>query len=249
MEDINEVALRVAHEVVDGEVPTNLNDLLDLMANNYAPRLLAELQKDATPVAEVGINEPYLLVPYDEVGYGTKLYTHPQPKAAKPAPHVEEDAQPYAYEYDCGELAGASILHNGIRPVWFQGEPVPLFLSPQPKAATVPHGWKSLNDVQWMNIVNHDRAYENYSKEDAVHEAVKRTEAKLRELNAAPSLPAQSAIGLHAPAHVLDGCGLSFEQCAKIGRHFGVQPHEVDLIVKEAIRVTGHPSQSEGEQK
>lgn len=43
--------------------------------------------------------------------------------------------------------------------------------------------WKPLTDVQWMNIVNHDRAYESYSKDDAVHEAVKRTEAKLKEIN------------------------------------------------------------------
>lgn len=43
--------------------------------------------------------------------------------------------------------------------------------------------WKGLNDVQWMNIVNHERAYENYSKEDAVNRAVGLTEAKLKEIN------------------------------------------------------------------
>lgn len=36
-----------------------------------------------------------------------------------------------------------------------------------------------LADSQWMNIVNHDRAYENYDKEDAVHMAVKLTEARM----------------------------------------------------------------------
>lgn len=36
-----------------------------------------------------------------------------------------------------------------------------------------------LVDSQWMNIVNHDRAYENYDTEDAVHLAVKLTEARM----------------------------------------------------------------------
>jgi hypothetical protein len=45
--------------------------------------------------------------------------------------------------------------------------------------------WQGLNDVQWMNIVNHDHAYNSFTKDEAIHEAVKRTEAKLRELNAA----------------------------------------------------------------
>ncbi len=38
-----------------------------------------------------------------------------------------------------------------------------------------------LTDVQWMNIVNHDHAYAGYSKDDAVHLAVKMTVAKLEE--------------------------------------------------------------------
>lgn len=41
--------------------------------------------------------------------------------------------------------------------------------------------WKPLTDVQWMNIVNHEQAYWNYTKEDAVNLAVKLTEAKLKE--------------------------------------------------------------------
>lgn len=44
--------------------------------------------------------------------------------------------------------------------------------------------WKPLTDVQWMNIVNHERAWAQYDKESAVHEAVKMVEAKLREINA-----------------------------------------------------------------
>jgi hypothetical protein len=45
--------------------------------------------------------------------------------------------------------------------------------------------WVPLADSDWVNIVNHDHAYECYTVEDAVNEAVKRTEARLRELNAA----------------------------------------------------------------
>lgn len=43
--------------------------------------------------------------------------------------------------------------------------------------------WKALTDVQWMNIVNHEQAYFGWSVEDAVHHAVKATEAKCREVN------------------------------------------------------------------
>jgi hypothetical protein len=52
-------------------------------------------------------------------------------------------------------------------------------------APSVPDCWRGLTDVEWMNIVNFDRAYSSYDKEGAVNEAVKRTEAKLKELNAA----------------------------------------------------------------
>jgi len=67
------------------------------------------------------------------------------------------------------------------------------------RAAVSVSQWKPLNDVQWMNIVNHDHAYESVNKEEAVHEAVKRTEAKLRELNAAPSQPQQEAVPAAEP--------------------------------------------------
>ena len=43
--------------------------------------------------------------------------------------------------------------------------------------------WLKLSDVQWMNIVNHEHAYESYDKEDAVHMAVKMAEKKLEENN------------------------------------------------------------------
>lgn len=31
-------------------------------------------------------------------------------------------------------------------------------------------------DTQWLNIVNHDNCYRDWSKEDAIHHAVKMTE-------------------------------------------------------------------------
>lgn len=47
--------------------------------------------------------------------------------------------------------------------------------------------WKPLTDVQWMNIVNHEQAYWDMSKDEAVHLAVKKTEAKLKEINGDPA--------------------------------------------------------------
>jgi hypothetical protein len=43
--------------------------------------------------------------------------------------------------------------------------------------------FKKLNAVQWMNIVNFSHAYEGFSKEEAVHAAVRMTEQKLMEIN------------------------------------------------------------------
>lgn len=54
-------------------------------------------------------------------------------------------------------------------------------------------GWVSLCDTQWMNIVNHDHAYESMSKDDAVNHAVRMTEAKLREINVAAHVPPAQA--------------------------------------------------------
>ena len=55
-------------------------------------------------------------------------------------------------------------------------------------APIVPAGWQPLNDVQWLNIVNHDHAYANWGKEYAIQHAVKMTEAKLKEINVAPAI-------------------------------------------------------------
>jgi hypothetical protein len=62
-------------------------------------------------------------------------------------------------------------------PGWLAGEIVDCI------EANSPRSWQRLWDTQWMNIVNHDRAFESYSKEDAVHLAVKMTEERLRKNN------------------------------------------------------------------
>ena len=52
--------------------------------------------------------------------------------------------------------------------------------------APVPVAWRGLTDVQWMGIVNLNRAWLGYSVEDAVHEVVKLTEARLKANNTVP---------------------------------------------------------------
>ena len=42
---------------------------------------------------------------------------------------------------------------------------------------------KRLNDVQWMNIVNHEHAWNFYSKDDAINGVFKMVEDKLMEIN------------------------------------------------------------------
>jgi len=54
-----------------------------------------------------------------------------------------------------------------------------------PQVVQAPN-WRGLSDAQWVNLVNHEQAYINYDKDDAVHLAVKLTEIRLRENNAAP---------------------------------------------------------------
>ena len=49
--------------------------------------------------------------------------------------------------------------------------------------ASATEGWKSLTDVQWMNIVNLNHAWANVDKEDAINEVVKLVEAKCKENN------------------------------------------------------------------
>ena len=58
--------------------------------------------------------------------------------------------------------------------------------------ASAPKGWKPLTDVQWMNIVNLNHAWENVDKEDAINEVFKLVEAecKANNLAASPTQPA-----------------------------------------------------------
>jgi hypothetical protein len=49
--------------------------------------------------------------------------------------------------------------------------------------AALSTSWMPLSDVQWMNIVNYDQSWIGYNKDDAIHEAVKMTEARCRENN------------------------------------------------------------------
>lgn len=59
--------------------------------------------------------------------------------------------------------------------------------------------WKSLRDTEWVNIVNHPKVLYASDKEEAVAEAFKLIEAKLRELNEC-RLPAADTIELPARA-------------------------------------------------
>lgn len=46
-----------------------------------------------------------------------------------------------------------------------------------------------LFDSQWMNIVNHANCWDGYTKEEAVHAAVKMAEQKMAENIAADNWP------------------------------------------------------------
>ena len=55
----------------------------------------------------------------------------------------------------------------------------------QARPAIAPEDWKSLTDVQWMNIVNLNHAWYNVDKEEAINEVVKLVEAKCKANNLA----------------------------------------------------------------
>lgn len=61
-----------------------------------------------------------------------------------------------------------------------------LATAPVREPAPEPVAWNGLTDVQWMNIVNKNSAWLGYSVEDAVHEAVRLTEARLKANNVTP---------------------------------------------------------------
>lgn len=60
-------------------------------------------------------------------------------------------------------------------------------------------------DSQWVNIVNHDNCYREYTKDEAVAKAVKLTYAALRENNTAPT----TGQGQSAKACPREGCKLA----------------------------------------
>lgn len=72
------------------------------------------------------------------------------------------------------DIKKGTELYTGAAPAPQQREPVT---------------WKGLTDVQWMNIVNLNRAWFGVNVEDAVHEVVKLTEARLKANNAAAPAP------------------------------------------------------------
>jgi hypothetical protein len=70
------------------------------------------------------------------------------------------------------------------------GYTIPIYTEAPQTALSQPaavEGWKPLTDTQWLNIVNQDHAYDEYTKDDAVHKAVRLTEARLRMNNTALS--------------------------------------------------------------
>ena len=77
------------------------------------------------------------------------------------------DVMLIAYQYSWGPTANYKAM---------------LAVAPSPPEVE-PVAWEALSDVQWMNIVNHEFAFANRNKEEAVHMAVEMTEEKLRELN------------------------------------------------------------------
>lgn len=104
--------------------------------------------------------------------------------------------------------------------------------TPQPAQQVEAVGqWKALTDVQWMNIVNHEHAYDLYSKDDAVHLAVKMTEAKCKELNTATQLEAQQAGDVARDALKVARAALNTAEYAIKGReHTGFITNAVAVI-------------------
>ena len=49
------------------------------------------------------------------------------------------------------------------------------------RRSTLPEKEIRLFDSQWMNIVNHGNCWERYTKEEAIHAAVKMAEEKMAE--------------------------------------------------------------------
>lgn len=95
--------------------------------------------------------------------------------------------------------------------------------------------WVAMRDSEWMNIVNHDTAYHLWSKDDAVHHAVKLTEAKCKELNGPGAAP-EVANGALTDAKELSIYGISDAEAVSLA---GIQVVNDALIRhKENMSVT-----------
>lgn len=101
----------------------------------------------------------------------------------------------------------------------------------QPQETTT--NWLGLFDSQWMNIVNHGHCWENYSKEDAVHEAVKMTEAKLKENNTS-----QQAVAAISEPNLIDfhnGDATMWVESGKVKSEWN-QPVAIPAMTDQLIR-------------
>ena len=109
------------------------------------------------------------------------------------------------------------------------------------RAASAPEDWKSLTDVQWMNIVNLNHAWRNVDKEDAINEVVKLVEAKCKENNLATA-PTPSVSEDRKDAELLDyiqNHGATIQIVPMANRTFGFEVGGLHksrkLSVREAI--------------
>lgn len=68
---------------------------------------------------------------------------------------------------------------------------VALYTAPQAQQPAVERDpWKGLSDVQWVDIMNANDAWHGYTVDEALREAVKLTESKLKTNNTATPPPA-----------------------------------------------------------
>lgn len=193
----------------------------DALTNCQASDMAALLQElvdapEADPFAVIHLDGSFVHVEFKQTVAGTgkfEVYAAPPVQSVpEPEPFGYFKSEPFGWT-DCAETDDGAIalyeLPPAPEPVAYatgyyggylsiatvDGRVLPAgtaLYAAQP-APSVPDGWRSLSltDVEWMNIVNFDRAYSSYDKEEAVNEAVKRTDAKLKELNAAPT-PAEA---------------------------------------------------------
>ena len=66
-----------------------------------------------------------------------------------------------------------------------------LAMAPKQEA---PRQWVAVKDSAWVNIVNHDRAYDGWDKDDIINHVFKLTEAKCKELNGPGAAPAAANV-------------------------------------------------------